>query len=160
MWRTVVQKYVDFCRYTRKDCMAIIDGIRRFCLNGEQKRVRDTLRGSTIENQINPLLKYMPVIDSSYAAGYCNWFRVVDDMSGEFLWLPPSIKAAGIYTYSDAYYTRWSAPAGINRGPVAGAVDIAFNPIDDEAGKIYDNGWNYAVSYPLYGIILEGQKTF
>jgi hypothetical protein len=53
------------------------------------------------------------------------------------------------------------APAGLRRGVLGSdVIDIAFNPTNDEAGKIYINNWNYAISYPLGGIVLEGQKTF
>ena len=36
---------------------------------------------------------------------------------------------------------------------------MAFNPYRDEAGEIYKQAWNYAVSYPLEGVVIEGQKT-
>jgi phage tail sheath protein FI len=66
----------------------------------------------------------------------------------------------GILLYTDTYYNKWDAPAGLNRGILNNVIDIAFNPSNTEADKIYLNSWNYAVSYPLYGIVLEGQKTF
>jgi hypothetical protein len=41
-WRAVIKKYDDFCKYTRKDCMLIADGLRPFCLDGDVKIVRKT----------------------------------------------------------------------------------------------------------------------
>ena len=35
-------------------------------------------------------------------------------------------------------------------------VDVAFSPTNDEAGKMYNHQWNYAISYPIEGIIMEG----
>lgn len=39
-------------------------------------------------------------------------------------------------------------------------VDVAFMPREADADRIYLNQWNYAMSYPLYGIVVEGHKTF
>ncbi len=66
------------------------------------------------------------------------------------------MKAASIYTYCDTYFHHWDAPAGLTRGIVPNALDVAFNPSKDDAGKIYTQGWNYAISYPLDGIVMEG----
>ena len=44
----------------------------------------------------------------------------------------------------------------MTRGIVPNVVDVAFSPNKDDAGKIYLQGWNYAISYPLDGIIMEG----
>ena len=161
-WATVLRRYDSFCKTVRQDCMFIADGLRPLCLVGDEKRVRTTKPENTIENQILPRVKYISgIINSSYGAGYCNWFRCIDRYSGEHYWCPPSIKATGVYIYTDAYSHYWMAPAGLRRGVMQeDVVDVAFNPNNDEAGKIYINNWNYAVSYPLGGIVLEGQKTF
>lgn len=68
----------------------------------------------------------MAGINSSYSAGYCNWFLAQDDYSGDLFWCPPSIKAAKSYIYCDTYGHPWSVPAGMKRGLVSGAVDVAF----------------------------------
>ena len=38
--------------------------------------------------------------------------------------------------------------------------DTSFDPRNDEAGRIYQQAWNYATNFPLEGIVLEGQRTF
>jgi len=151
----------DFCKNVRKDCMFIADGFRPFVLSGNEKLARLTnvhVCGTAAPRLISNIRK-MTVLDSSYSAGYSNWFYCPDYRTGEYFWCPPSIKAAGVYTYNDAYGHVWSAPAGMTRGVVAGAADVAFNPYRDEAGEIYKQAWNYAVSYPLEGVVMEGQKT-
>ena len=105
-------------------------------------------------------MKFISNINSSYTIGYCNWFYCIDEYTRDFFWCPPSIKAAGIYCDVDINSYSWSAPAGVHRGKVFNAYDTAFSPTDDEAGKIYTYCWNYAINYPIDGIILEGQKTF
>ena len=158
-WFAVMKKFDDFCKYERRDCMFIGDMFRPVVLDGNEKIVRNTNQSNTIANALVPKLKYVAGLNSSYSAGYANWFYTADDSSGDFFWCPPSIKAAGVYVYTDAYFHSWDAPAGLTRGIVRGAYDVSFNPMNDEAGKVYQQAWNYAVSYPTEGIVIEGQKT-
>ena len=161
-WKTILQKFDNFCKQQRsnKDCMFIADGLRHFCLFGNQKRVRHTNIPASFMNDIFPGLKYMQALDSSYSAGYCNWYLAADDYTKDMFWLPPSIKAVGVYIYTDTYCHPWDAPAGIRRATLKNVYDVAFNPSIDEAGIIYNHQWNYAISYPIDGIVIEGQRTF
>lgn len=139
-WRQVLKKLDDFCKYTRRDCMLLADGLRTFCLEGDEKLVRRTKPTSSIRDTLIPKLKYMAnALNSSYAAGWCNWFLMPDAHTGDLFWCPPSIKAASICIYCDTYFHPWEAPAGMTRGIVPNVVDVAFNPTNDEAGKIYNH---------------------
>ena len=158
-WYIIAKKYDDFCKYTRKDCIFLLDIYRSFCLNGEQKIVRSTKLDSSVMKNIVPKLRYVTGLNSSYSVGYSDWVQVADEYNSELLWLPPSIKSAGIYTYTDTYFHTWDAPAGIRRGKLQNIVDVAYSPTNEEAGKIYSQCWNYAINYPLEGPVLEGQKT-
>lgn len=160
-WRAVASMLDNFCKQ-RKDCMAVIDGLRPMCLVGNSKIVRPTAPQNTVANSIIPKFRIIAnSFDSSYSAGYCNWYLQQDYSNNEdYLWIPPSIKAMGVYIYCDTYFHPWSAPAGHTRGIVGDVVDIAFKPTDDDAGMIYSNAWNYAMSYPIDGIVIEGHKTF
>ena len=160
-WKTILKKFDDFAKYTRKDIMFIADGLRPFCLDGNVKIVRKTAPQNSVMKTIIPKLRYMSnTFDSSYTAGYCNWFYQQDYSSTDYMWMPPSIKASGVYIYCDTYFQPWSAPAGMTRGVLNDVVDVAFVPNEDEAGKIYNAQWNYAMSYPIDGIVIEGHKTF
>lgn len=160
-WRAVLNKYDNFCKSMRKDCMFLADGIRAMCLDGNVKYIRKTSPSTTVANTIIPKFKYMAgVLNSSYSAGYCNWFYQQDAANEDYFWCPPSIKAAGVYIYCDTYFHPWSAPAGMTRGVLNDVVDVAFVPLDQDAGQIYSNQWNYAMSYPIEGIVIEGHKTF
>lgn len=159
-WKNLVMTFDNFCKLTRKDCMFIFDSPKGFCLEGDNKIIRSTAPDNTIKNNIIPKLRYLTGINSNYSAGYCNWFRAIDNYSSKYYWCPPSTKVAGIITTSDIYNNPWAAPAGFNRGRVSSdIIDLAFNPTQEEAGDIYSQSWNYAMSYPLNGIIVEGQKT-
>lgn len=160
-WNIVFKQFNKFCQNTRKDCQFIGDGPRALCLKGDQKLVRDTDLGSSVQNTIIPKLRIVAgnAVNSSYSACYCNWIKTIDAKTNEYLWIPPSIKALGCYVYTDAYFHSWDAPAGMIRGRISNAVDTAFNPNTDEAGRIYSQGFNYAMNYPIDGIVIEGQKT-
>ena len=159
-WKTVLQKYDNFCKNIRQDCMFIADGLRPFCIDGDSKIVRDTAPANSLDKDVIPKLKWMSGLNTSYGAGYCDWFRAPDQSTGDLMWLPPSIKAMGTYLYTDAYFNPWDAPAGMTRGRLQNIVDCAFSPNQQESGKLYLQCWNYACNYPIDGIILEGQKTF
>lgn len=74
-WQAVIKKFDDFVKYTRKDCMFIADGLRGFCLDGNAKVVRKTCPCNSVMKTIMPKLRSMTgLFDSSYSAGYCNWF--------------------------------------------------------------------------------------
>jgi hypothetical protein len=74
-WTTILQKFDNFCKNIRKDCMFLADGLRIFCLDGNQKYIRNTAPQNTVANSILPTLRFMTnILNSSYSAGYCNWF--------------------------------------------------------------------------------------
>lgn len=158
-WKTVIQKYDSFCKLTRKDCMFIADGPRPMVLQGNKKIVRPSKPSNNVDVNILPNVKFITGLNTNYGAGYCNWFEIADEYTGDFFWLPPSIKAMGSYIYTDLNFDYWEAPAGLTRGLIA-ATDVSFSPTLMQASTIYDSCWNYAINYPNDGIVLEGQRTF
>lgn len=160
-WQSVLDKYDYFCSKVRKDLMFLADSPRNLALQSNYKLVnRRTTAGRTIKRDIIPNIKHLTGLNTSYGAGYSTWLLGVDDTSHGYIWLPPSIKALESYLVSDRDYNFWSAPAGLARGRMSRVYDVAFNPTEQDAETIYTNRWNYCVSYPTDGIILEGQKTF
>lgn len=155
MWKTVLLKHDEFCKNTRKDCMFVADGLRPLVLVGQKKIVRDTKPSNSIDKDILPFIPAICGINTSYGAGYADWFEQADDYTGDFFWCPPSIKATGCYVNTDLNFDYWLAPAGLTRGIIA-ATDVAFSPNDKQAGAFYEKNWNYAINYPQDGIVLEG----
>ena len=159
-WQLVLRKFDNFCKNIRKDCMFIADGLRPLCLKGNAKLIRPTNYKNTIANSIAPYVKYIAgAVDTSYGAGYCDWMMKEDEFTGLNFWLPPSIKACGVYinTNNNSFY--WDAPAGVNRGKID-VKDIAFNPTVQEAASFYTKSWNYCTWYEDEGHVIEGQRTF
>lgn len=157
-WKTIVYKFDTFCKF-RGDCMFCADGPRGMVLIGNKQVVRKTKKDTSIDLNILPYLSKIAGINTSYGAGYLNWYRTISDYTGDTLWIPPSIKAMGTYILTDKQYNWWDAPAGLRRG-VINMVETSFNPNMVQAGEIYDTNWNYAIHYLNEGIIQEGQKTF
>ena len=158
-WQLVLRKFDNFCKNIRKDCMFIADGLRPLCLKGNAKLVRPTNYKNTIANSIAPYVKYIAgAVDTSYGAGYCDWMMKEDEFTGLNFWLPPSIKACGVYinTSNNSFY--WDAPAGVNRGKID-VKDIAFNPTVQEGANFYTKSWNYCTWYEDEGHVIEGQRT-
>lgn len=157
-WKTIIWKFDTFCKF-RGDCMFCTDGPRNMVLIGNKQVVRKTKKDTSIDLNILPYLSKIAGINTSYGAGYLNWYRTISDYTGDTLWVPPSIKAMGTYILTDKQYNWWDAPAGMRRG-VINMVETSFNPNRVQAGEIYDVNWNYAIHYLNDGIIQEGQKTF
>ena len=157
-WKTIVYKFDTFCKF-RGDCMFCTEGPRHMVLIGNKQVVRKTKKDTNVDINILPYLSKIAGFNTSYGAGYLNWYRTISDYTGDTLWVPPSIKAMGTYILTDKQYNWWDAPAGMRRG-VINMVETSFNPNRVQAGEIYDTNWNYAIHYLNDGIIQEGQKTF
>lgn len=158
-WQMILRKLDNFCKNMRKDCMFIADGLRPLCLKGNAKIVRPSNFTATIANAIAPRVKYMAgAVDTSYGAGYCDWVMKEDEFTGLNFWLPPSIKAVGVYIDTTNNWRYWDAPAGVNRGRLD-VKDIAFSPSVYEAASFYTKSWNYCTFYEDEGNVLEGQRT-
>lgn len=155
-WKQIINKYDDFCKNIRKDCMFICDAPRSLSLEGVLPLIRKTKPQNTVKNSILPKVKCLTGINTSYGAGYATWVSIIDDISFETIWVPPTIKVLGSYLN----YNEWEAPAGLTRGKLNSTYNISFNLTNKEAETFYENNWNYIVSYPTDGIVIEGQKTF
>ena len=161
-WKTIVFKLDTFCKSIRKDCMFVTECPRHLVLNGNKPVVRKSKKDTSVDVNIIPYLTKITGFNTSYGAGYMNWYKTISDYTGDVLWIPPSIVAAGTYILTDRDYNWWDAPAGMKRGAV-NMADVSFNPNMRQAGEIYDVAWNYAINYQgeyINGIVQEGQKTF
>ena len=54
--------------------------------------------------------------DTSYAATYWPWVKILDPGTGKMVYVPASTVIPGVYAYNDKVAAPWFAPAGINRG--------------------------------------------
>jgi len=156
----------------RGDAMAIIDPRGGYYPAGEDsKNEKDRITSGTgrggvsqhvIEVGDNMGLRSM---NSSYGASYYPWVRIVDSITGQSLWAPPSIAAFGAMAYSEKEAALWFAPAGFNRGGLTdGAAGIPVSNVrskltSKERDFLYERNINPIASFPNEGIVIFGQKT-
>lgn len=98
-------------------------------------------------------------LDTSYAATYYPWLRVIDTNTNKLLWVPPSVVLPEIYAYNDSIAAEWFAPAGLNRGGIASAVGVKVRLPQDSRDTLYEGKVNPIAQFPGQGICIWGQKT-
>ena len=97
--------------------------------------------------------------NSSFAATYWPWVKINDSVSGIPRWVPPSVTAAGVYTFSDKVAQPWFAPAGLNRGNIQSAIEAERKLSNNERDDLYNSNVNPIATFAGQGVVLYGQKT-
>ena len=98
-------------------------------------------------------------ITNSYCAFYTPYYKYYDRWNDRTLEIPPSGGVAAVYAYTDDNTEQWFAPAGVTRGVISEAQDVAEDYTDSELDLLYSNQINPIVKDPQYGILVWGQKT-
>lgn len=98
---------------------------------------------------------------SSYAAVYAPWVKVTNPSTGEATWVPPSVVVSKKYLEIDKLYGPWAAPAGDNRGVLAGVSDYEYSASKAQRDELYGdpNTINPIVFFNTKGIEIYGEKT-
>ena len=135
----IAQTAIDICEQ-RGDCFYIADL-------------------DVLDATIDSVTSYAELLDTNYAAGYYPWVRVLDDITGKFLWAPPSVVLPEVYAYSDNVGAEWFAPAGLNRGGIPGAVGVKTRLTQSQRDVLYESKVNPIAQFPGQGICVWGQKT-
>jgi len=97
--------------------------------------------------------------DSSYGATYFPWFKIYDETNKKYMWLPPTIAILSALSLTDNIAFSWSAPAGLTRGGLPEATEVAYRTNYSERNDLYDAGINPIAHFPREGIVIWGQKT-
>ena len=98
-------------------------------------------------------------IDNNYVATYWPWVRLIDPATSTPTWVPPSVAVAGALSFNDKTAAPWYAPAGLNRGGLAGITDTYGVLSQADRNKLYENRINPIANFPNDGIVIWGQKT-
>lgn len=146
----VVVAMITLCE-DRKDCMAIVDP-------------PTDLRPSEVVDWHNGEGDYdglHSAFNSSYAALYYPWVKVYDAYAGAYIYTPPSGHVLAVYAYTDHNTESWYAPAGLQRGRLYSAVDVAYGPTPGERDLLYGDGnaVNPIANLNNNGIVVWGQRT-
>lgn len=148
----------------RADALAIID------LNGDFQPAaegRSTPVGSVVLGDLNTTIANLKArgINNSYGCGYYPYVQVRDTLTGDLVYMPPSVVALGAMSYTDRVKAPWFAPAGFNRGGLSTGLaglpvfNVTERLTSKERDRLYDANINPIASFPNEGIVIFGQKT-
>ena len=110
---------------------------------------------SSIDNVVDLSAQF----DTSYAATYYPWVKIVDTNSNKILAVPPSVVMMSVYAANDAVAAEWFAPAGLGRGGIPAAVQVMDRLTHGERDSLYEGKVNPIAAFPGQGIVAWGQKT-
>jgi len=97
--------------------------------------------------------------DTSYAAAYWPWVRIIDPATGKHVWVPASTVIPGVYAFNDKVSAPWFAPAGINRGGLSTVLQAELKLTQGNRDTLYQNNINPIATLPKQGVVVFGQKT-
>jgi len=97
--------------------------------------------------------------DTSYAASYFPWVRVIDPATGRQIWAPASTVIPGVYAFNDKVSAPWFAPAGINRGGLSTVIRAQYKLTQANKDDLYSSNVNPLATLPKNGVVVFGQKT-
>ena len=97
--------------------------------------------------------------DTSYAASYWPWVRIIDPATGKHVWVPASTVVPGVYAFNDKVSAPWFAPAGINRGGLNTVLQAELKLTQANRDALYANNVNPIATLPKQGVVVFGQKT-
>ena len=97
--------------------------------------------------------------DTSYAASYWPWVRIIDPATGKHVWVPASTVVPGVYAFNDKVSAPWFAPAGINRGGLSTVLQAELKLTQANRDALYANNINPIATLPKQGVVVYGQKT-
>ena len=146
----VVLALLDLCQNWRMDCLAIVDSPFGLTVN----------EIVAWQNGTHPLNTTR--FDSDFGALYWPWLKQHDYFNNIDVWVPPSGSVMATIAQSDNIAAPWFAPAGVNRGVVAGITDVFSRPTLEERDLMYgySNCINPIVQFvDFQGFVIWGQKT-
>lgn len=105
---------------------------------------------------VDDVLAYRNMFNSSFAAIYHPWIKVMDAAGKQEITVPPSGSAAGIFARSDVKYGVQKAPANET---VAGCVGLSHSYGSGEQEALCSAGVNLIRNFSGQGIRVWGART-
>jgi hypothetical protein len=87
---------------------------------------------NALTDSTDTVINQVTTIDSSYAATYWPWLRIINPSKNVPLWVPPSVVVPGVLAFNDQVAAPWYAPAGLTRGGLTTVTDT----YKDSAGNL------------------------
>ena len=98
-------------------------------------------------------------LNSSFAAAYWPWVKVLAQGIGKEVWTPASVVMGGVYAFNDAVSAEWFAPAGLIRGGIPGVIKAERKLSRTDRDTLYSGKVNPLATFPGSGVVAYGQKT-
>ena len=98
-------------------------------------------------------------MNSSFAAAYWPWVKIVDNQLGRNVWSPASTVIGGVYAFTDRVGAEWFAPAGLLRGGIPTVVGAERKLSQSDRDTLYSGKVNPLATFPGSGVVAYGQKT-
>lgn len=126
----------------RGDCFVLLDPVAQ---------------GKTVSDAVSAIAS--SGINTSYAATYWPWVKIMDMNRLKPIWVPPSVVLPRVIAQSDTAAFEWFAPAGLNRGGIQDAVDVESKLSFSQRDTLYEARINPLATFPAQGVCVWGQKT-
>lgn len=158
----------------RGDCFYVSDILRGILIKGKDTKItklygqrlnNSVYSSSDVVNHSWTTSVYYPIkhstsnITTNYESCYAQWFKVLDDYTGEKYWVPSSPYVAALMCATDSADGPWTAAAGVNRGVVQGVLDHAISPTLSERTDLYNICINSIPKIPNAGLAVWGIRT-
>jgi phage tail sheath protein FI len=111
------------------------------------------------EGTLNEVITQATSRDTSYAATYWPWVKMIDPGTGKMVWIPASTVVPGVYAYNDKVAAPWFAPAGINRGGLNTVQYAKYKLTQANKDDLYEANINPLATISGEGVVVFGQKT-
>lgn len=104
-------------------------------------------------------------LNTSYGCAYFPWVKIFDEISGQQVWVPPSVVALGAFANTERNHSLWFAPAGFTRGGLTNGVagvpvlGVSQRLSSQDRDDLYEHSVNPIAQFPAEGIVIFGQKT-
>ncbi len=115
--------------------------------------------GNPTDGQIDEVVTMAGQYDTSYAATYYPWIKILDTYNNKIVSVPPSVVLPSVYASNDRVSAEWFAPAGLNRGGISIATQVTDRTTHQERDSLYEGKVNPIAAFPGSGIVVWGQKT-
>ena len=146
----------------RGDALAIID-IKNDHVADSEGTAAESARRGDVDQAVTTMKNRN--LNTSYGCAYYPWVQVRDSLSNAILWMPPSVVALGVMSFSEAERALWFAPAGFTRGGLTmgasglNVVGVRQHLTSQDRDRLYSANVNPIASFPAEGIVIFGQKT-
>lgn len=162
-YTTVFNKFANFAGPPkdggRGDILFLADPLRQILVIGKETKILSDKTKIFTRDVYWALRHQFELTNTSYAATYANYLKVLDDSSGVYNFIPPSGFVAAKIVATDSEIGPWGAPAGFNRGILTNVVDVAITPNQHQRDSLYQININPIATFADQGIVVFGQKT-